>query len=214
MNMNPIHMQHGLLTTAVLDVEGMTCASCVGRVERALKAVPGVAQASVNLAAERAEITGPGLDRAALVKAVEGVGYDVASPPVDLAIEGMTCASCVARVERALMVVQGVVGATVNLATERAHVTGLADAAALIRAIEAVGYDAQLAVSAMSDAVADRKVAEEATLRRDLLIAAALSLPVFVLEMGSHVFMWVHMAVMNTIGMQNSWYPRQLSGLR
>ena len=208
MNMNPKDMQTDLQTKVVLDVEGMTCASCVGRVERALKAVPGVVQASVNLATERAEITGPDLDRAALVKAVEGVGYDVASPPIDLAIEGMTCASCVARVERALKAVPGVTGATVNLATERAHVIGQADAAALIRAIEGAGYDARLAVSAsaVSDELADRKAAEEATLKRDLWIAAALSLPVFVLEMGSHLFMWVHMAVMNTIGMQNSWY--------
>ncbi|MDT8854965.1 heavy metal translocating P-type ATPase [Paracoccaceae bacterium Fryx2] len=208
MNINPKDMQPSLQSKVVLDVEGMTCASCVGRVERALKAVPGVAQASVNLATERAEITGPDLDRAALVKAVEGVGYDVASSPIDLAIEGMTCASCVARVERALKAVPGVTGATVNLATERAHVIGQADAAALIRAIEGAGYDARLAVSAsaMSGEVVDRKAAEEATLKRDLLIAAALSLPVFLLEMGSHLFLWVHMAVMNTIGMQNSWY--------
>ena len=208
MTINPKDMQPGLSARITLDVTGMTCASCVGRVERALKAVPGVAAASVNLATERAEITGSGLDRAALVKVVEDAGYDVASPPVDLAIEGMTCASCVARVERALQAVPGVTGATVNLATERAHVAGLADAAALIGAIEAVGYDARLAVSALgaTDAMADRKAAEETTLKRDLWIAAALSLPVFVLEMGSHLFTWVHMAVMNTIGMQNSWY--------
>lgn len=55
----------------VIDVEGMTCASCVGRVERALQAVPGVKTAAVNLATERAEIIGPDLDRSALVKAIE-----------------------------------------------------------------------------------------------------------------------------------------------
>ena len=192
----------------VLDVEGMTCASCVGRVERALKAVPGVQSASVNLATERAEVTGAAVDRALLVKAVEDAGYDVTSLPVDLQIEGMTCASCVARVERALKTVSGVTYASVNLATERAHVIGQADPAALIRAIEDAGYDARLAVSAahLSEEVTLRKAAEESTLRRDLRIAAALSLPVFVLEMGSHLFTWVHMAVMNTIGMQNSWY--------
>ena len=208
MNISPKDMQPGLQSKVVLDVEGMTCASCVGRVERALQAVAGVKVASVNLATERAEITGRDLDRAALVKAVEDVGYDVASPPVDLAIEGMTCASCVARVERALKAVPGVTGATVNLATERAHVMGQADSAALIRAIEAAGYDARLAVSASAatDATADRKAAEVTTLKRDLWIAAALSLPVFILEMGAHLFAWVHMAVMNTIGMQNSWY--------
>ena len=208
MNISTKNMQPNPAATVVLDVEGMTCASCVGRVERALKAVPGVTAASVNLATERAEVTGLGLDRAALVKAVWDVGYDVASPPVDLAIDGMTCASCVARVERALKSVPGVTDATVNLATERAHVMGQADQTALIRAIEGAGYEARLAVSAsaVSDETVARKAAEESTLKRDLWIAAALSLPVFLLEMGSHLFIWVHMAVMNTIGMQNSWY--------
>ena len=208
MTINPKNIHISPSSKLVLDVEGMTCASCVGRVERALKAVPGVETAFVNLAVERAEITGLNLNRAALVKAVEDVGYDVASPPVELAVEGMTCASCVARVERALKSVPGVTGATVNLATERAQVTGQADASALIRAIEGAGYDAQVAVSAAAapDGTAARKAAEERKLKRDLWNAAALSLPVFVLEMGSHLFMWLHTAVMNTIGMQNSWY--------
>jgi len=196
------------VTKLTLDVEGMTCASCVGRVERALKAVPGVTDASVNLATERAEITGAGLDRAALVEAVKATGYDVASSPVDLEILGMTCASCVARVERALKAVPGVASATVNLATERAHVIGQADPSALIRATAGVGYQAQVLVPAVaaSDKSAQRKAAEESALKRDLWVAVVLSLPVFVLEMGAHMFMWVHMAVMNAIGMQNSWY--------
>ncbi|MES2667805.1 MAG: heavy metal translocating P-type ATPase [Pseudomonadota bacterium] len=194
--------------TFVLDVEGMTCASCVGRVEKALKAVPGVETAFVNLATERAEVTGATVDRALLVKAVEDAGYDVASRPVDLVIEGMTCASCVARVEKALKAVPGVTSAAVNLATERATVTGTADLGALIRAAEAAGYDAQAAAPATdaADETAARKAAEEAGLKRDVLIAAALTLPVFVLEMGSHLFASVHMAVMNSIGTQNSWY--------
>ncbi len=208
MNMQANKLPAAVAGKIVLDVEGMTCASCVGRVERALKAVPGVQSASVNLATERAEVTGAAVDRALLVKAVEDAGYDVTSRPVDLQIEGMTCASCVARVERALKTVSGVTYASVNLATERAHVIGQADPAALIRAIEDAGYDARLAVSAahLSEEVTLRKAAEESALIRDLRIAAALSLPVFVLEMGSHLFTWVHMAVMNTIGMENSWY--------
>ncbi|TNH37713.1 heavy metal translocating P-type ATPase [Paracoccus haeundaensis] len=208
MNVSVKNMQPDPQSKVVLDIEGMTCASCVGRVERALKAVPRVETASVNLATERAEITGLALDRAALVKAVETVGYDVRSPAIDLAIEGMTCASCVSRVERALKSVPGVTGATVNLATERAHVIGSADPADLISAIDGVGYEARIGVSAsaVSDAATDRKAAEEAALKRNLWIAAALTLPVFLLEMGSHLFTWVHMAVMNTIGMQNSWY--------
>ncbi len=192
----------------MIDVEGMTCASCVAHVERALRAVPGVETASINLATERAEVTGPALDRAALVQAVKGAGYDVPARPVDLAIEGMTCASCVSRVERALASVPGVTSATVNLATERATVTGSADLAALTRAVADAGYEACAAAPAMAvaDEMAKKKAAEEATLKRDVIIAAALSLPVFVLEMGSHLFNWVHMAVINTIGVQNSWY--------
>lgn len=192
----------------VIDVEGMTCASCVGRVERALQAVPGVKTAAVNLATERAEIIGPDLDRSALVKAIEDAGYDVPSRPNDIVIEGMTCASCVARVERALKTVPGVTAANVNLATERATVTGTADLASLIGAIADAGYEARAATETaiMSEESAAKKTAEEAALRRDVLFAAALTLPVFVLEMGSHLFMWVHMAVMKSIGMQNSWY--------
>lgn len=87
-----------------LSIQGMTCASCVGRVEKALKKVDGVEQANVNLATEQAvvESSAP-LDRAALVKAVERAGYDVVvAAPIELSIDGMTCASCVARVEKAL----------------------------------------------------------------------------------------------------------------
>lgn len=194
--------------TLSLPVDGMTCASCVVRVERALTAVPGVTSATVNLATERAEVLSAApIDRAALVAAVDRVGYTVPSQTVDIAIEGMTCASCVARVERALTAVPGVVSANVNLATERATVTGTADAALLQNAVETVGYGARLVqASAAGDAEgAARKEAEEALLRRDLMIAAALSLPVFALEMGSHLFAPVHHLIMTTIGMQTSW---------
>ena len=208
MNIQTLHHATADLGKIVIDVEGMTCASCVGRVERALQAVPGVKTAAVNLATERAEVIGSDVDRSALVKAIEDAGYDVPTRPVDLIIEGMTCASCVARVERALKTVPGVTAANVNLATERATVTGTADLASLIGAIADAGYEARAATETaiMSEESAAKKTAEEAALRRDVLFAAALTLPVFVLEMGSHLFMWVHMAVMNSIGMQNSWY--------
>ena len=190
-----------------LPIEGMTCASCVGRVEKALRAVPGVTQAQVNLATERAAVTmSSGADRARLVAAIEAAGYDVPSEPVDLAIEGMTCASCVGRVERALRAVPGVTSAAVNLATERATVTGSADAALLVKAVEDAGYDARPALRSLSDPQADaRKADEQAHLKRDLILAAALSLPVFALEMGAHLFAPVHDLIMGTIGMQGSW---------
>jgi heavy metal translocating P-type ATPase len=206
--MNFQHREQAAADHLLLPIAGMTCASCVARVERALKAVPGVSEAAVNLATERAEITGNGLDPSRLAKAVEDAGYDVPTRSIELVVEGMTCASCVARVEKVLTAVPGVTGANANLATERATVTGRADPATLIQAIAGAGYDAHMAASAgdTADSLAARKEAEETTLRRDLAIAAVLTLPVFLLEMGSHLVDWVHVAVMNTIGMQTSWY--------
>jgi len=192
----------------VIEVEGMTCASCVAHVERALKAVPGVSTASVNLATERAEITGAALDRAALVTAVEGAGYAVPARPLDLEIEGMTCASCVARVEKALKSVPGVTSAAVNLATERATVTGTADLAALARAVADAGYEARAAAPAMAtaDETAAKKAAEESLLKRDVMIAAALTAPIVFLVMGAHLIPAIDRLVMATIGMQANWY--------
>ncbi|EML7992076.1 copper-translocating P-type ATPase, partial [Stenotrophomonas maltophilia] len=192
-----------------LPIEGMTCASCVGRVEAALAKVPGVDSVSVNLANERADIrlAGP-VDRIALIQAVEKVGYDVPAGTVELAVEGMTCASCVGRVEKALKAVPGVTEATVNLATERATVRGVAAVADLIAAIEKVGYEANpVDTGAQADEeAAEKKDAERAELKRDLTLAAVLALPVFVLEMGSHMIPGMHEWVASTIGIQQSWY--------
>ena len=119
--------------TVTLPVEGMTCASCVARVERALRRTPGVSDASVNLAAETATVAGTAIDTPALVAAIIAAGYAVPTVEIDLAVEGMTCASCSGRVERALMRLPGVLAATVNLAAETARVeTGpaLSDASA------------------------------------------------------------------------------------
>ncbi len=126
-----------------LPIGGMTCASCVARVEKALKAVPGVESASVNLATEQATVqAAAGVTADVLAAAVRKAGYEVASTETTLQIEGMTCASCVGRVERALLKVPGVTGAVVNLATERATVQALATvpAAALRAAVEKAGY--------------------------------------------------------------------------
>src|SRR5690606_41201780 len=106
-----------------LKVEGMTCASCVSRVEKALLAVPGVERASVNLATERARVkAASGVSTQSLAQAIEKAGYSVSVEPIELAIGGMTCASCVARLEQVLNRVPGVTGAAVNLATEKARI--------------------------------------------------------------------------------------------
>ncbi len=128
-----------------LPITGMTCASCVRRVERTLGKVAGVGEASVNLASERATVSyDPALVTLAdLEGAVEKAGYGVRHEEIVLPITGMTCASCVRRVERALGKVPGVGAVAVNLATERATVDffpGTATVADLRAAVERAGY--------------------------------------------------------------------------
>ncbi|ALG73424.1 metal ABC transporter ATPase [Azospirillum thiophilum] len=168
-----------------LGVSGMTCASCVRRVEKALGRVPGVTAVSVNLATERARLTfagQPDIKAAvrAAAEAVEAAGFHADRQEFDLSVTGMTCASCAGRVEKALGRLPGVETVAVNLATERAHIVAFAgsvDGAGLIAAVEKAGYGAsplrEGGETAEEQARADRG-------RRDLqhvLIAAALSLP-------------------------------------
>ena len=198
------------LATVTLPVEGMSCASCVGRVEAALGKVPGVERASVNLATGRADIVATaGVDRQALVDAVEKAGYEVPAATLEFAVGGMSCASCVGRVEAALEKVPGVADAAVNLATGRATVHGTAGADALLAAIGRTGFDGRLLedtnARAEGEAAAERRDAEQAGLKRDLLLAIALALPVFLLEMGAHLVPGVHALIDHTIGMRWSW---------
>ncbi|MDR3064844.1 MAG: heavy metal translocating P-type ATPase [Comamonas sp.] len=200
-----------------LSVEGMTCASCVGRVERALRKVPGVQEAVVNLATEKASLTVADPAQAAAilpqaVAAIEKAGYAVPSQSVDLQVGGMTCASCVGRVERALRKVPGVQDAVVNLATERASVQlqGGVTVGALIAAIEKAGYEAQPVAhsvgAAGEDATTERQAQERESLKRSLIFATVFALPVFLLEMGGHMVPAFHHWIAGSIGTQNSWY--------
>src|SRR5690606_21373199 len=110
------------------------------------------------------------VDRQTLVNTVEAAGYSVPDNTVYLLVEGMTCASCVGRVEKALKAVPGVAEATVNLASERAHVRGSVDPNALVAAIAAAGYAAQTinAGATADDAANRRKETERTALKRDL----------------------------------------------
>lgn len=192
-----------------LPVQGMTCASCVRRVEAALNKVPGVKSASVNLVTERANIkTSADTDLSALIQAIRKIGYEVPTSKIELNVIGMTCASCVGRVEKALKSVPGVAEASVNLATERATVYGYVEKADLISAIERIGYEAKAinSVTQLQEAASNQKEVKLLELRDDLILASGLTLPVFLMEMGAHLITAVHELIMNTIGMQNSWY--------
>ncbi|NLU16031.1 MAG: copper-translocating P-type ATPase [Serratia liquefaciens] len=216
--MTSVSVQQGSNSTSSathlsLPVEGMTCASCVGRVERALKAVPGVQTAAVNLATERADITlSSQADPQAAVRAIESAGYAVREETTELGIEEMTCASCVGRVEKALRQIPGVIEANVNLATERArvrHSTGIVTTAMLEAAVEQAGYKARrlsAATASADDRDNERRESEARGLRRSLLIAALLPLPVFVLEMGSHLIPAMHHWVLGVLGEQRNGY--------
>ncbi|OWV87881.1 ATPase [Rhizobium sp. N122] len=193
-------------------IEGMSCASCVGRVEKAIKSVPGVETASVNLATERATVTfKDAVDAAAVLHAIQAAGYEPKSETQEFIVGGMTCASCVSRVERALRAVPGVAEANVNLATEKATVryaSGATTPEALSAAIQNAGYDTKVAVSVAADAQSDRRDLEIRSLGAQLLIAAALTLPLFIVEMGSHLIPGVHEFIMDTIGMRESLYAQ------
>ena len=128
-----------------LSIQGMTCASCVAHVERALKGVEGVADVNVNLATERASVwlSTDAMGIKELVEAVHEVGYEVPTETVTLSIGGMTCASCAQTIEKALNKAEGVFAAGVNLATEQATIEfdpGVTNLSALEKVVESAGY--------------------------------------------------------------------------
>ncbi len=192
-----------------LGIEGMSCASCVTRVEKAISAAPGVASASVNLATQRAEVVFSGApDIAAVVAAIGKAGYGATVETARFDIDKMSCASCVNHVEKAFKKVPGVIEANVNLAARTGRVrfvAGATNADALAKAATSAGYPArEIQLDAPASSSADRRGKESHDLTRALLIAAVLTAPVFAIEMGSHLFPAVHRLVMTTIGMQAS----------
>ncbi|OYU17340.1 MAG: copper-translocating P-type ATPase [Rhodobacteraceae bacterium PARR1] len=193
-------------TALRLKLDGMTCASCVARAERVLKAQAGVEAASVNLSTETADIRYHAPATAdGLAAALATAGYPARQIIITLGVEGMTCAACTGRVERVLKAQPGVVAATANLATRRASVTlwdGTAtEAETLAAAVSRAGY----ATTPIEATAPHDPAAEVAALARQTWIAGVLTLPVFVTEMGGHLIPafhhWLHM----TFGTQNLW---------
>ena len=231
--------------TILLPVEGMTCASCVRRVEKAAASVPGVAESAVNFATETLSVTpAAGFSASAFLAAIDKAGYEAKAETLVLEVEDMTCASCVSRVEKALKSVPSVETASVNLATGEAMVKvlgGIQALPALAAAVTKVGYVVRLsggADTASSEggaAVADlslpqgardesgkegvavaavpnhragsaraavdgreaRREKEISGLKRDFLIAFVLTLPLFVVEMGAHIYPPLHHVLMD-----------------
>jgi len=206
------------LTSVTVPIEGMTCASCVSRVERALGRVPGVTAVSVNLAGETATVRGTAFDAATIVRAIADAGYEVPTAEIDLSIGGMTCATCSGRVERALKRLPFVLDAVVNLASEtaRIRVAGAADRheAALLKAVTDAGYaavprrphaiptdasdpGAPGAPDAPPDPASARLVRERRHVILALALAAPLVLPMLAAPFGIHAMLpaWLQFAL-------------------
>ena len=192
-----------------LSIEGMTCASCVGRVEKALSGLEGVTGVTVNLASETARLsveTPAHLTKAA--ETLKTLGYPARTAKITLNIASMSCASCVGRVDKALADLPGVVSVTVNLAAETAmveYLEGTVSPGDLMAASAAIGYPAEIAEANASQSRVERKAEEADGLRRNVLLAAVLTLPVFILEMGAHLVPAFHMVIERSIGTQTSW---------
>ena len=193
------------MSTATIEIEGLHCAACVGRAERVLARLPGVATAEVNLAQATARIGHDGaLDLAAVETALRKAGYGLRHETTRLALEGMTCASCVSRVERVLTALPGVTGATANLADMSVSVQHAASPDAVAAMVAALGRAGYGAVPQVQDR-ADRQALEQAAAARRFVWALVLTLPVFVLEMGGHLVPAFHHWVLHSIGQGPSW---------
>ena len=184
-----------------LPIAGMTCASCAGRVERALSKVVGATAVSVNLATEQARVQAPADSLPALMEAVQNAGYSVPQHSLELSIDGMTCASCVGRVERALNKVPGVKSVSVNLANERAHLEllGQIDPQTLLAAVTKAGYSASVweAEQPQTDRQHTRLHRERWALLAAITLALPLVLPMLLQPFGVHWMLpaWVQFAL-------------------
>jgi Cu+-exporting ATPase len=161
-----------------LAIEGMTCAACSTRLEKMLRTMPGVSEASVNLASERANILGEATLEAVLAT-VKRAGFDVPAHTLKLSVQGMTCASCVARAEKALQKVEGVSEVEVSLASETARVlTRLdADTDALVAALARAGFDGVLLTEHARESVERDQQARQRWQQVALFASIVLSLP-------------------------------------
>ncbi|MHB8104764.1 MAG: heavy metal translocating P-type ATPase, partial [Dehalococcoidales bacterium] len=177
------------LQKAQIHVTGMTCASCVATVEKALRDTKGIAQARVNLASEKAslEYNPKKIGLTDIVNAITEAGYGIAKQKSIFPVQGMTCASCVARVEEALKSVPGVVSVSVNLASEKATVEYLegTDVADLRRAVKDAGYELGTEVETLED-VTTASAREIKKVRDRFIFAAVLGVIIMTMMFTPH----------------------------
>lgn len=195
--------------TFTLPIRNMTCGGCAARVGRVLDAVQGADDVRVNFAAETAQITVDGTQGlGSAVAALEAAGYPTPDDEVRLSVSGMSCASCVGRLRGALEAQAGVLLADVNLVSETAtlrYLPAVTTPQAMAQAATDAGYPATAPDAENWTADGDAKTTEIAETRQAVLIAAVLTIPVFVLEMGGHVFPDFHHLIARTIGQEVSW---------
>ncbi|PVH30851.1 heavy metal translocating P-type ATPase [Pararhodobacter oceanensis] len=195
-----------------LRVDGMSCASCTSRIERMLAKEEGVTGVRANLVTATVSVDGAA-DPLVLAERLGKAGFSAPSQTTELAISGMSCATCVGKVERALAKLPGVQEASVNLATETAmirhlDISGLPED--LLNAVAKAGYQAQIASEDAREDLAEARDAEQASLRRAVLIAAVLTLPVFILEMGGHAVPAFHHWLYGAVGQFPVWVAQFL----
>ena len=185
------------------EIDGMSCASCVRRVETALSALPGVTSAHANLAANAVDVRYDApASASAITETLAAAGYPARKEQLRFSVEGMSCASCVRRLETALTDVPGVHAARINLADASATLTVAgADIDKLQQVARDTGYPITPAVEDVNTSAQDEA---QSRLARDTMLAAVLVLPVFLIEMGGHLIPGLHHLVGQTIGHQTS----------
>ena len=182
------------MSRVTLNITGMTCSACAARIEKGVRGLPGVGEANVNFALARltVEYDAAAVTPADIVAKVRDLGYEVALDRLDFSVEGMSCAACAARVEKAVAKVPGVAEATVNFALGRLTVMTGADAgaAAVVAAVRDAGYAAAPLDQGESgrDREREAREAEIGRQKRLLIISALFSLPL-ALHMVMDMFM-------------------------
>lgn len=197
------------MTKTTLNVEGMSCGGCVARVKTVLNELDGVSDITVNLASETARfsIDHPGR-LPGIARSLEQRGYPASTARVTLNIASMSCASCVRKVEKTLTDVPGVLSVNVNLVAGTAgveYLLGAAVPADFIVATSKIGHSADVAQAQAGPSRIEQKSQDAKNLRHVAVLAAILTLPVFILEMGAHLVPSFHILINSTIGTQTSW---------